>query len=237
MTNTSPPIFIAFASSKGGVGKSTSCVSLAGALAHHGYPVHIVDFDQTQTLYRWYTDNEGVRAIPGITLEQGPAEADIKPFLKNLFLTRKGFVLIDLAGSLTKHMLQIAAFASLTITPAKLSEPDVLEAKRLHLQLLDVARQAGRQMKHRILINDVSGILANVHLHMLKVINESDLTRFQTLMHTRAPYSELFLTGQPPHFNVDQQRPATQKAVEELEHILQEVFDALTEESQEKLAA
>lgn len=237
MTSTNPPIFIAFASSKGGVGKSTSCVSIGAALAHHGYPVHIVDFDQTQTLYRWYTTNDAAREIPGLTLEQGPATTDIVPFLKDLYFNKTGFVLVDLAGSLTRHMLQIAAFASLTITPAKLSEPDILEAQRLHDQLLEVAHRANRPIHHRILINEVSGIFANLHRHMLKTIEESKLVRFEQLMHTRAPYAELFLTGQPPHYNVDQSRPATVKAVEELEHILQEIFDALGAQQQQNAAA
>ncbi|MBN8913901.1 MAG: AAA family ATPase [Rhizobiales bacterium] len=45
MTST-PPTIISFVSPKGGVGKSTSCLALASALAHTGQHVQIIDFDQ-----------------------------------------------------------------------------------------------------------------------------------------------------------------------------------------------
>ena len=48
------PFIITFASPKGGVGKSTTCLAIAAALASRGEPVLILDLDQTNTLIRWY---------------------------------------------------------------------------------------------------------------------------------------------------------------------------------------
>jgi cellulose biosynthesis protein BcsQ len=50
-------MIITFASSKGGVGKSTSCVALAGAYARAGQRVHIIDLDGNKTASRWLGDD------------------------------------------------------------------------------------------------------------------------------------------------------------------------------------
>lgn len=235
MPNDNTPTFIAFASPKGGVGKSTSCLALAGALAADGHKVHIVDFDQTQTLWRWYKSNEAAQKIDGLTVEQGPPKEDIKEFLKELWTTRNGFVLIDLAGALTNHMLQLAAFAHLTITPAKLNEPDILEANKLFQQLIDLGRHVGKSISHRILLNEVPSLLAAYQVHMLGQIDGSPLNRFATLMHTRAAYPESFLTGLPPHF-ADRSRPTIAKAVDEIDALREEVYAALGNEQQKAAA-
>jgi AAA domain/Chaperone of endosialidase len=51
-------IIITFANSKGGVGKSTSCVALAGAYAKAGKRVHIIDLDSNKTVSRWLSDDK-----------------------------------------------------------------------------------------------------------------------------------------------------------------------------------
>ena len=50
-------MIITFASSKGGVGKSTSCVTLSGAYARAGQRVHIIDLDGNKTASRWLADD------------------------------------------------------------------------------------------------------------------------------------------------------------------------------------
>ena len=46
-------MIITFASSKGGVGKSTTCAAIASALALGGARVLLIDLDQNRTLERW----------------------------------------------------------------------------------------------------------------------------------------------------------------------------------------
>lgn len=46
-------MILTFASSKGGVGKSTTCAAVAAALALEGARVLGIDLDQNGTLVRW----------------------------------------------------------------------------------------------------------------------------------------------------------------------------------------
>jgi chromosome partitioning protein len=233
MTQNSRPLIIAFASPKGGVGKSTSCLNIAGALCAHGYPVHVIDLDQTQSLYRWFTTRQP--NVPGLTVESVP-EADFIEALKTAAHERAGFILIDVAGALGQAMIQAATIADLTITPTKLSELDLTEANKLHAKILAVAEEVQTTINHRILINEVASLLPGYQQHALDQIALGTLPRFETLIRNRAPYAESFMTGQPPHF-ANQDRPPVQKAVKEINKLLVEIFAALGIEQQMKAAA
>lgn len=228
------PILITFASPKGGVGKSTSCLALAGALAARDFPVRIIDLDQTGTLLRWNRQHGG--AVPNISVES-IAEQDLPQRLMQLMKTSTGYILIDLAGALTQTMLQTAAVAHLTITPSKLSEPDIIEATKLHHQLRQIMDRLGSSITHRILINEAppSPMLATYQRHTLDQLAASPLTRFETMLHHRAAYAEQFFTGQPAHY-ADQTRPPVKKAVDELDALLDEVFEVLLQKSRKAAA-
>lgn len=234
MTTHTPPTIIAFASPKGGVGKSTSCLAIAGALASAGHRVHVVDFDQTQTLWGWYSTNDAARAIPGLTVEQAPKN-NLDDFITQLYTRHQGYVLIDLAGTLTDLMLLIAAVANLVIIPSKLGWADILEANKLASQLQLIAQRLGKPIAHRLLLNEIPFIFAASQAHMLSQIETLSLARFQTLIHSRPAYAEPHITGLPIHFD-DQTRPSIKKAVEEINSLVSEL-NAIITDDQQKAAA
>lgn len=228
MNDNTPPTIIAFASPKGGAGKSTSCLSIAGTLLKKGHSVHIVDFDQSQTLWRWFTTKLPPRATDNLSV-QLPPQDQLPDFIKSLWRHPADFVLIDLAGQLTRDMLHLAVFATLTITPVKLSEPDIVEANKLHDQLRDIQTRVHKPIIHRLLINDVQPLLGAFEYALLDELTEAKLPRFNTLIRHRVAYGEIFGTGLPPHF-ADQTRPAITKAVDELDDLFTEIEDLLTDE-------
>jgi chromosome partitioning protein len=229
MNKTQYPTIIAFASSKGGAGKSTSCVNISGALARAGHNVHIIDFDPSQTCWRWYSTNEAAQGIPGLSAEGQPA-TDMPTLLHDIFTTRTGFVMLDLAGAMNKELLIAAASASLVITPAKLSEPDIVEANKLYLQLLEIGHRAGKPITHRILLNEVPHAVGEHQLAMMQQLKESTLPRFDAIIHQRAAYSKTFSSGVPPHFSTDRQ--IVGKAVPEVDELVREILAIVGQEEQ-----
>jgi chromosome partitioning protein len=216
-------VIIAFASPKGGVGKSTTCAALAGAFARRGAPVHVIDLDQTRTLHRWYS-----RFKPGVAGLHVEAvdEADFMAHLRTIYPSHRGFILVDVAGAFAKAMIQAATLAHLTISPTKLSEPDIVEATKLNRELRDLATTIGKPIPHRLLINEVSPLLPTYQRAAMADIARSGVERFDSLLTERAAYAEIFLTGSPPHF-ADQSREAVRKAVAELDLLAVEVLDLL----------
>lgn len=231
MDHTDTAKFISFASPKGGVGKSTSCLAIAGALLAAGDKVRIVDFDQTETIWRWYTTSPVAQKIRNLTVEKGPTE-DLDTYIGNLYATATDYVLLDLAGALTDLTLMIAAFATLTITPAKVSEPDIIEANKMADKLQDVADRLGKPINHFILLNEVPGIISKDEVDLIRQIDDSDLNRFQTLIYRRAAYSKSFSRGTMPHLATS----TDPKALKEIDALMHEVR-AILEPHQLKAAA
>src|SRR5262245_55416668 len=89
-------MIITLASSKGGVGKSTTAASVAGAFAHRGQRVHIVDLDGNNTISRWLGDG---RATPRLTVSAADPQ-DLTEHLAEIARTaRPDVTLIDIAGT------------------------------------------------------------------------------------------------------------------------------------------
>lgn len=235
MINTTPPTIIAFASPKGGVGKSTMCLSLAGALAARGETVTVVDFDLTQTLWRWYSTNTAARNIPGLSVRQGCPLSELEQFINDVFATWRGYVLLDLAGAFSTETLFLSAFAQVTVTPAKLNEPDIVEAFKLHRELADLRRRTGAPVVHRVLINELPSLFSNLKKKLLEQLNGGDLGCFRTQMSHRVAYEESFAYGNTPHF-ADRSRDTVMKAVGEVDSLLDEIL-AIVASQQEKAAA
>lgn len=231
MTNSAAK-FISFASPKGGVGKSTSCIAIAGALLSQGHKVRIIDFDQTETIWRWYSTSDFAQAIPNLTVEKGPTD-DIGHFISDLYQTATDYVLLDLAGALSELVLNIAAFATLTITPAKVSEPDIIEANKMAQNLHAVGKRIGKHINHRILLNEVPSSISNDELDLISQIDDSNLQRFQTLIHRRAAYSKSFSRGTLPHMTDAPDR----KALSEIDALMAEITQFFEQPQEQKAAA
>jgi chromosome partitioning protein len=216
----SKPTIIVFASPKGGVGKSPLCLALAGALAKQGAKVRILDIDQNQTLYSWYTRHQ-----PDI---KGLSVAAIMPdvfaeALQQEYTAGHDIILIDVAGTADRVMLLAASAADLIITPARLSEPDIQQATRLLAEVEMMTRQFKQRIPHQILVNDMDTLDPHYQRHTLAELTRLNLPRFETLIYKRAAYRESFMTGKPPHF-ADKSRAAVKKTVEEIDALADEVM-------------
>jgi len=225
---------ITIASSKGGVGKSTTCIALAGALAARKSTVHIIDLDENRTVMRWYSQHKIV--IPELSVVQ-VAPAELLAHLKELSGDRSApdFILIDVAGVYEKALLQAMARSNLVIVPAQPSEPDIHEAMKVIKDLADLNESFKGSIPYRLLLNMVEPLDPHYQRYTLEEVGRLGLKRFETLMHKRAPYREMFLTGRTPH-QEGQGRVTVQKAVGEVDAILAEI-DAVLESTPKMKAA
>lgn len=234
--NTPTPLarasIIAFASPKGGVGKSTTCAALAASLAKRGNQVIILDLDQNRTLEQWSLRfPEELRKIS----IRGVGEGDLIETIQQLY-HQNAYILIDVAGAFHKTTIAAATLADLTITPARLSAPDIIEAVKLNREIRQLGAKIGKPIDHRLLLNGVSSIWPTYQRAALVDVERSGIPSFETIINDRAPYGEMFLTGQPPHF-ADQTREPVIKAVAQIDAFTNEVLQALSSEQQDKEAA
>lgn len=212
-------MIITLASSKGGVGKSTTTAALAGALAHAGHRVHIVDLDSNHTVSRWLADGS---RCPGLSVSAGDPQ-DLTEHLAALSNTvRPDIVLIDIAGAYERALTVAVARAHLTIIPAAPSEADIFEAARVARHIRSVFQAFGREPLYRLLLTRVQPLASHAQLHAVNEIVRLKLPVLKTAIAQRAAYTEIGLSGLPPHYG-DASRPTVGKAVAELDALVAEI--------------
>lgn len=142
-------MIITFASSKGGVGKSTSCASLAGCYAHSGQRVHVIDLDGNRCVSRWLAD-EKTRPV-NLTV----SAPDTQILTEHLQETARHYapdtILIDIAGSYEQALTIAIARAHLTIIPASTSEAEIFEAARVARHIQTIFAAFGKIPLYRLL--------------------------------------------------------------------------------------
>lgn len=212
-------MIITLASSKGGVGKSTTTAALAGALAHQGRSVHIVDLDSNHTVSRWLGDGS---AAPRLTV----SVADPQDLTEHLGMIERAHqpdvILIDIAGTYERALTVAVARAHLTIIPAAPSEADLFEAARVARHIRSVFQAFGREPLFRLLLTRVQPLASHAQVHACAEIERLKLPAFENVIQQRAAYMEIGLSGLPPHF-AEQGRATVAKAVAEMDALVAEI--------------
>lgn len=187
-------MILVFASSKGGVGKSTTCAALGAALALEGSKVLILDLDQNRTVHRWSRKT----AIPGLTVD-AVSPGNFTAALKDK-LGAGGFdhILIDLAGAREVTLFKAIARADLVIIPAQASEPDIREALVIASDVRDVEDTASRKIPYRLLLTKMYPLRTRVTDFAYAELARLGLPMFKTVLVERVAYREMFLNGEPP---------------------------------------
>lgn len=212
-------MIITLASSKGGVGKSTTTAALAGALAHRGITVHIVDLDSNHTVSRWLGDGGGT---PRLSVSVADPQ-DLTDHLSMVERSHKPDVtLIDIAGTYERALTVAVARAHLTIIPAAPSEADLFEAARVARHIRSVFQAFGREPMFRLLLTRVQPLASHAQVHACAEIERLKLPAFASVIQQRAAYVEIGLSGLPPHF-AEQSRATVVKAVAEIDALVAEI--------------
>ena len=187
-------MIIAFASSKGGVGKSTTCAAIGARLAQRGEVVLILDLDQNRTLERW-----GRKAkINALTVQALERDQFTTIFREVVAAGWADHILIDLAGSREATVLKAIARSDLVVIPAQASEPDLREALVVVSDIKDVAEEKGATIPYRLLLTKMPSLRTRVTDFAYQELARHGLPVFRTTMVERVAYKEMFLTGTPP---------------------------------------
>lgn len=212
-------MIITLASSKGGVGKSTTTAALGGALADGGRRVHIVDLDSNHTVSRWLGDG---RASPRLTVSAADPQ-DLTEHLADITRDhRPDVTLIDIAGTYERALTVAIARAHLTLIPAGPSEADIFEASRVARHIRSVFQAFGREPLYRVVLTRVQPLASHAQIHACAEIARLRLPMLETAIMNRAAYVEIGLSGLTPHA-ADRSRATVAKAVAELDALVAEI--------------
>jgi chromosome partitioning protein len=143
-------VVIASANSKGGCGKTTTVLILAGEYAAQGYRVHILDADPSCRVMKW----AAAGAKPA-SITVGEANANNMRAAIESAASVCDVILIDVEGSANAALTLAVAFANAVIIPAQMSPPDVEDGLATIRLVQDMAHASRRVIPYGLLWSNV----------------------------------------------------------------------------------
>ena len=178
---------IALASSKGGCGKSTTALILAGAYAADGYSVHIIDADRSGRLFRWAECGAKPDAITAARADEKNLRQEVEAARR-----RSDVVLIDVEGSANASVAFAIGFSDAVIVPANPSAPDVEDAVSTVKLVRDMSGVARRDIPHALLWSRVPTAIRSREMDALEQQVRAGGFPVIGRIHERTAYKSLF---------------------------------------------
>ena len=198
------------ASTKGGAGKTTIIMALAGALAAEGLHVAVVDADPNRAYASWASE-----AYEGVKIEVR-AEADETRLANAVdeLAPKANIVLIDTAGFGNRAALLAIAAADAVLVPCTPSRADIEQAAKT-LQLVEGAARASRRAIPARVVPSRIKITTAVSKHAMAELDAADLPRTTAMVSDRVAFAEMTFSGRVP--------PAGTDAGQEVSNLIREL--------------
>jgi chromosome partitioning protein len=216
-----PAKIIAVANQKGGSGKTTVSMQLAGAIARRGNKVLVVDADPQGTATRWAASAEDEHPFPASVVGLSAASAKVHREVKK-FIDDYDYIIIDCPPAADSPVPQSALLiADLVLVPLIPSPLDMWAAVGIRQVIANVS-DLNEGLKSRLVLNQCQ---PNTTLtqETLEVLPEFGIELANAQLRHRQVYRQSAVFGQTVH---DFGGKAS-AAIEEMENLTSEVFKIL----------
>ena len=192
-------IIVAVFNAKGGAGKTTVSVNLAGTLANMGYQVQLVDLDPQGSATIWAGQGEGNIFKPLISnLHHLTPQTLGREVLK--YAPVNDFIIIDCPPALNSPMPSAALIvADLAIVPFKPAGLDVWAMEKVYELLEHTKVQNPTLIARGLSTMKLKSAVGNQLLSIMKNDPERRIEFFETEINNRPAYQEAQLVGATVH--------------------------------------
>ena len=215
---------ISFASSKGGVGKSTTALALGQLLSHEGFDVTIVDADPNQPIVEWGNRNNDT----SITIIGNVDDTNILDIIE-VESEKKQFVIVDLEGTANSLVSFSFSLSDLVVIPTTGSHVDTAEVARTTRLVINNSRARAREIPYRVLLTRVSYIKPRTVRILRKHLNDQAVPMFDTEMIERDAFKAIYTFGKDMYSLTDKDVSNPEKAIENVSQFAVEVLEIIKE--------
>ena len=184
---------IAFASSKGGPGKTTCAICLGTEFVLSGYRVALIDADPNQHLAAWgaLSEHERLDVVGRVT------EENILERIREAAAS-SDFVLVDLEGTANNALTYAVSKADLVIVPAQPSRMDLQEAYRAAALVERAGEVVERTIPYRVLLSKMPILPTRAARHAREQLERSGIPVLSTELLERTAFREMSFHGRSP---------------------------------------
>ena len=219
---------ITLASSKGGVGKTTTCLVLAQVMAHRGGQVTILDADPNQPIAHWakrFPDSvpENLTVVPRVTeetivdaIDEAAAESQ--------------FVFIDPEGTRNTSVSHAIGLADFVLIPMRGSQLDADETVQVIRLIKRQERVSRRSIPYAVLFTFTSAIRARDLKEIVKQLTDNDIPIMPASMTERMAFRAIFQFGGTIYDLSQEQANNPEGAIENAEAVVRALVKRMKEE-------
>jgi chromosome partitioning protein len=206
---------------KGGCGKTTIAMSLAGAMGMRGYSAAVVDMDPQGTASRWASAAPEDRPFQASVMSLAPMEGKMHRELRN-HLEAYDLIFIDCPPAMNSAAPTSAMLVSdLALIPVVPSPGDIWAAESA--KKLAEAAQVSNPTLIAMLVANMVQRSTSLARELLELLEEDDSFRLmKTTLGSRAAFREAQILGSTVHLV-----PRATAAIEEVETMTDEVLALL----------
>jgi chromosome partitioning protein len=217
---------IAFVSPKGGVGKTTSALLFATAIAAL-YDVTVIDADPNHPIETWA---KGGNAPERLSIVPDANEDNIIERIGEA-AEKTPFVVVDLEGTASKIVVYAIAQADFVVIPTQGSQLDANEASRAIKVVLESEKLFGKRKPYAVLLTRTNpSIRARGLAHIQNGLIEAGIPVLQTELNERDAFRAVFSFRQTLDGLSPADVPNLDKAKINVLKFVEEVFERLAAE-------
>lgn len=211
---------IAVANQKGGCGKTTITMQIAGALGKENFKVLVVDADPQGTATRWAANADEDMPFPaticGLSIAGNKVHREVKKYI-GIY----EYIIVDCPPAVESHITQSALLiADLIIIPLIPSPADLWAAVGIE-ELIERTKDLNENLNSRIVIN-MCQHNTNLTQEVLKLVTNFGIQQFNTKICLRTSYRQSAVFGSTI-FDIKEDK----KAIEEISSLKNEILSLL----------
>jgi chromosome partitioning protein len=214
---------IVFASSKGGVGKTTSALSLACVLTHHGASTTLIDADPNAPLALWAKRFPG--SVPAKLTVKTAFRTDVAEIIDS---ASDPYVIVDLEGSRNEEVSVAIGRADLVLIPMKGNQLDADEAVNVIKVIRKQETIFRRPIQFRVFLSQTSPVIMDRGMRDICLqMRDNSIPMLSTSIVERSAFKAPFRLGGTIYELTEKEANNPEAAIHNAEMFAQEVRDVL----------